>query len=737
MARFFSELILRLTDAVSGPARQAAQSISGITRAVREGNRQQLQATSKAVGRQIRGLTGDLVGAAGAMGAFAFALSQPLKNSTEFESKLTTIAQKVELTRRQANDLGDEIIRASKKTNQFASVLADGVDVLAGAGLDPRIALRLIEPIGKAATAYKADVTDLATAGYAAYSNLKVPIGQVGEALDVMAKAGKEGRFEIDEMAQYMPALAAAAQAAGQSGVAGIADISAALQVVRGGTKDSAAAATDLANLLQKRTAPATARAFAKMGVDVVSELKKLEANGRTPIEAIAELTDKTLGGDLKRLGYLFEDAQVQDALRPLIQNMQKYKDIREKASNAKGEGEKDFIERMRDAAEKAKGAEISAENLSRTFGDKLRPMIGLAAAAITPFLDGLNELISAHPRLVMGTVAAIGGLLAFQGATAAFKLVSAIGKKAIIDFGLGFLEMTGFAKKAAFKGLGAMALGIDGLLTKMSTGPIVGFGRALLGLILPMTAVEGGLFGIRLALIATGVGAIVIGIALAAVWLIKHWRGVVTFFQGVGRGFTAALAPVMPALQPLLGALRDFGRWIANFFKGDPKEDWSKWGVAVGGALAAPILGLMNFAKWVGECINKVKTFFGIKGKPPNVGEEGRRRLDAGWVGGGKKPPPGRARGGPVLAGQDYMVGEEGPEIVRFPRRGQVYPNGSSPPAGGDGRGALNFSPTLHFHITGGGDAQAIAREVMDMIKREFRTVSDASFYDRDLRPA
>jgi TP901 family phage tail tape measure protein len=262
VARFVTELLLRLTDAVSAPARQAAQSIKGITRAIKDQNVAVLTGTSKALGREIRGLTGDLVGAGGALAAFTLAVRAPVRGANEFESKLTTIGQKAGLSRIEMRRFGDELVRTSRVTNQSVKELTEGVDVLTGKGLDPRLALQMIATIGRSATAYEASVKDLAGATFAVVNNLKVPISDVSAALDAMAAAGNAGSFEIKDMAQYLPELAAAAGAIGQKGVPAVTDLAAALQVVANGTGSASTAATNLANLLQKRTAQQTVKAF-------------------------------------------------------------------------------------------------------------------------------------------------------------------------------------------------------------------------------------------------------------------------------------------------------------------------------------------------------------------------------------------------------------------------------------------------------------------------------------------
>lgn len=195
--------------------------------------------------------------------------------------------------------------------------MADGMDILAGMGASRDDALGLLPDIGRATTAYNAEIADLSQAGYAALDNLKVPANEFGRALDAMAQAGKAGAFELKDMAKYFPSLGAGYQALGQKGVPAVADLSAALQIVRKGTGDSASAATNLSNVLQKINAPLTRKSFAKMGVNLEKEMKKAAEKGLTPIEAIAEITNRTLKGDLGKLGDLFQDAQVQQGLRP------------------------------------------------------------------------------------------------------------------------------------------------------------------------------------------------------------------------------------------------------------------------------------------------------------------------------------------------------------------------------------------------------------------------------------
>ena len=71
------------------------------------------------------------------------------------------------------------------------------------------------------------------------------------------------------------------------------------------------------------------------------------------------------------------------------------------------------------------------------------------------------------------------------------------------------------------------------------------------------------GLKMLRLALIGTGIGAIVVGIGLAAGLLIKYWEPVTAFFAGMWRGIKSALQPLADAFA----WLAPLGEAISNVF--------------------------------------------------------------------------------------------------------------------------------------------------------------------------
>lgn len=436
--------------------------------------------------------TGLAVGGAAAIGTgqtIARPLIGAVKEAQVYQSAMTDIAQKSNMSRAAAERMGIGLLDAAKAANQLPASLQEGMNALTGFGLDPQKALAMMRPIGRAATAYKAEIEDLSKAAFAANDNLKVPVAQTARVIDIMAAAGKSGAFEIKDMAQYFPTLTAGYQALGQNGTSAVADLAAALQIARKGAGDSASAAGNLQNVLQKIASPATIKSFAKMGVDLPNALKKAYREGKTPLEAIAELTNKTLKGDLGKIGFLFEDAQVQQGLRPLIQNMEEYRRIRKDAGAASGTTDVDFAERMKDSAEQSKQLAINTEQLSVSLGTLLLPTVNSLTQTATGWANWMSDIAKRHPTLTKG-VAILGVGLA--------ALLIVLGGAGIVMSGL-IAPFAALSTAATFFGVG----------------------------MLPIVAT------------VAGVIAVIGGLAAAAYLIYSNWGAITGFFSGIWNAVT------------------------------------------------------------------------------------------------------------------------------------------------------------------------------------------------------
>jgi len=443
-----------------------------------------------------------------------------IEQAQEFQSGMTDIAQKANLTRQQADKMGASLLIAARAANQMPADLQKGVDTLSGFGLDPTKATQMMKPIGRAATAYKAEIDDLSAAAFAANDNLKVPIAQTGKVIDIMAAAGKAGAFEIKDMAGAFPSLTAGYQALGQTGVGAVADLSAALQIARKGAGDSASAATNVANIIQKISSPATIKAFSKFGIDLPKSLKKAYAEGKTPLEAIAELTQKATNGDLGKLGFLFEDSQVQQGLRPIIQNLKEYREIRKNALAANGTTDTDFAERMKDSAEQTKALKVNAAALAISLGNTLLPTVNAVLSRAGAFANRLSAWSQRHPALTRAIVLTAGGLSAL-----------------FIVLGIGAIALAGI--------VGPMYLfAAAATYTEMALLPIIGIALAIVA-------------GIAL-------------LAAAAYLIYNNWGAITGWFAGLWAGLQGIVGNALNWFASLPARFGEFGRnMIAGLING------------------------------------------------------------------------------------------------------------------------------------------------------------------------
>lgn len=583
MAVKTSTLIARLLDRVSGPAKAMAASLKGVSRATDAlaVSARNANVASMQIARQARLNSVALNDVRGKMfdaAAAGFALKKAFQGTTgvasDFETTLLDIAQKADMSDAAMKALGGRIKKLAPEINKSAGEVAKSMDILMGMGLDEKRAEAAIKPIGRVATAYRAELEDVSKAAFAAMDNLKVAPQDLERALDAMAQAGKEGAFELKDMAAQFPSLTAAAQALKMNGVDGVAKLSAALQIARKGAGDSASAATNTANLLQKIISPETTKKFQKQGINIRKELKWTQDQGGDVFEMIARVVQKATKGDLSKLGDFFEDSQVQQFLRPLIQNLDEYRKIRDKAKSAKGVVDKDFARRMQTAAEQTKALSDSLNAVGLSVGTSLLPslnelMLNLKGLALR--FEGFAE---ANPALVSGLVKVTASLVALKIATTATAYAYRVLRGAALST-MAVLAATRARLMMASAGMTALMTG-----TKLTTKAIA---------------------GLRLILLSSGIGAAVVALGAAAAFLAKNWNGVKKAVVAFSEAFKKALSPdVAASLKPLMDAVES----IAGFFNEitgeiDPKK-WEEFGRTAGTATAEFMNNMKEVAKAV-----------------------------------------------------------------------------------------------------------------------------------------
>lgn len=492
------------------------------------------QGRADALGRAATSSGTQNLAAGGTMAAGLFAAG---KMSADFQDGMTDIQQKADLSAKATAAMQRSILQAARDSKQLPEALRSGVDVLSGFGMDPQQATNMMKPIARAATAYKAEIADLSAASFANFSNLKVAVHETAGALNVMAVAGKRGAFEMKDMAMHFPALTAQAQAFGQKGLGAVADLSAALQIARKATGDSATAANNVNNLMAKINTEETIKKFEKFGVDLPKALNKAYAEGKTPLEAIAEISNTALKGDLSKMSFLFGDMQAQSALRPLIQNIGEYRQIREEALKAalappgQGAVDADFALRAQNASVQARGLMTNLSIMAMMAGERLLPIFGRLSEQALVLTERFSTWAAKNPGTLDLIVKMVVGLTALNLGLGAARIAFGATIGPLVQLYNGFkllrdsqLIMSGVARA------GPMAARAFGILRTAS-------------LFLARGLVQAGLMMMANPIILV-ITAIVAVVGLAAYLIYKNWntigpmlaqgwQAVVNFFTG------------------------------------------------------------------------------------------------------------------------------------------------------------------------------------------------------------
>ncbi|MFW2445977.1 MAG: phage tail tape measure protein [Qipengyuania pacifica] len=477
------------------------------------------------------------------------------KSAAEFSSGMVDIQQKAALTNAQTDRLGASIMVMARDAKQMPEDIRSGLDLLLAKGMSLDPAKAAIGPVSRIATAYKVDIPDAAGAAYAAINNLKVPASQTAQILDMMAAAGNEGAFEVKNMARHFPSLTAQLQALGEKGAPAVADLAAALQVAMHTAGSEDEAGNNIKNLLAKINAPATIRAFEKnFGVNLPAAMKKLTDAGYSSVEAIAMVTKQATGGDMKKLGFAFEDMQARQGIMAVIQNLEEYRRVRAAALNSGGTVDQAFAQRAaRDATVNWKAFLGTASSLAITLGTTFLPVATEAMQMIIGLGNTVQQWAQANPEAAATLMKIVAGLAVFKISLGAAQLVlgTMLGPLgSAIALYRKFMIVGSLAK--LFPNL-AMGMRLAGVALRFMLGPV---GLVIAGLALLGVAVYNNWDKIKAAFMS------------GKAWLSNFGSNMLTVGKqivlGLARGIAGAHVAVWNALKKVvLGGVGKVKNWL------------------------------------------------------------------------------------------------------------------------------------------------------------------------------
>lgn len=500
---------------------------------------------------------GKLMGAVGGAAIGGYALSRVLGGGFQFGQNLQDAANTANMGAAQKAALRRSVIDNSKLTHQSIESMLAGESSLIAAGLDDDVAKRSGLALGRATTATRAQMDDIAKSAFTMVKIFEVVPERLENSFDILSQAGKRGSFELKAMAGVIPTLGASFSSLGLKGNEGLATMGAALQVAKLGAGSDDQAANNLQNFMTKVLSPQSLKnAQEKFGVDLYGIIKKAQKQGSNPFEAAIEAIHGAVGNDQKKLGELFQDMQVQGFLKPIMQHWSEYKDIKKDALSATGTIDRDFQMNVNTATQRIDDMKNAAGRAREAFSKALEPSIEKTSSALSPLLDRVALFIEKNPKLVAGITGLTIGLVGLRIATLGVRYA---------------WTFMGGGLFSAITRFGPAAAGLQGLAVALSavTLPVWGLVAAL---------------------------AVVVGYLA---W--KYWGPITAWSTGFGEGLRDVVSPAVKELTNQLAPLKSALDGVLTPFKAtnDQLDQFNNGGafagIFVGGAFNAAIAPLKN----------------------------------------------------------------------------------------------------------------------------------------------
>ena len=483
-----------------------------------------------------------------------------VKQYASFESQLRDISVTGDLDSRQEQAIGTAIRRASLQVNQLQESLLGGVGQLVADGMNPQQAATFAGMLGKAATATKADMTDLAKMTYAFSDALKITDAkELEQAFGIAATGAKLGSFELKDMAKALPGMAKAFAARGIYGKDAITQIVASLEVGKG-SGSAEEAVTNMSNWLAAMGRGDTTQKYAKAGVDYQGSMQNYVAQGFSQYEASLMIANRFIDGKGKAfvqqwkaagsrgdqegqqklmesfgLAEVFTDIQTVNHLLSMRQGWDKYQSNKQEMNtpSAMATLDKDAAKQNDTLEGRWRRTQIGFNDSAISIGESLRPALIQLGETFIPIMNSVGKWIAANPQLVSGTIQVIGALLAFKMATIGLKL----GLNLLISPFVNVWK-NAVLLRANWLRL-SLALGEGGKLRWLVTGfSAVARGARTLGGVLSGGLVRGimiagrAVLWIGRALLMNPIGLAITAVAAAAYLIYRNWGAVSNWFK-------------------------------------------------------------------------------------------------------------------------------------------------------------------------------------------------------------
>lgn len=687
---------------------------------------------------------GDVMAAAG-IGA---TMAAPGVKAAKFEDRVKQISIVGELYKENGAEgaMAQAIREASVKYAVSQDQVAEGIEKLVAQGMDAKSAQKYAGLLAKVNTATRTEMGDLAELVYTLQTKFKLASeGEIMQAVNALAKAGKLGQYELKQMAKGFPELGGAAASFGSKGLDGVREMGMMMQVMRAGAGTTGEADTYMRNWFSHMSAKSTQDHFGKVGINFEREKLKLMIDKRvSAVEAsfmvfddylnkvtnqgFVEVMDKKgkvkeridvrqeldkvmdiakkegLQGEalqervksaVERMGLstVLQDIQATQAYLAYRTGKEKYAEGRKEL--AKGETDQtidnDYAEQMKLATMQTEYMKVAVGDLMIEIGNRLAPVFGKVAGVVGWFAEKLTWLMQKFPGTTTAVITVVGalavaaaGFFAVGAAMAAFRFAgTALQLMPMLGGGL---RMVGIA--AGWLGTilrGALTIGL-----RMAGQAILFIGRALL---------------------LNPIGLAVTVIAGAAYLIYRNWEPISAWFGKVWGKVKTAFSGAWDWFKGLPGQFGKLGSELISGLVGGITSRLS--------AAKEAIVGFgQNIKGWFAETLGIKSPSRVFMGFGNNIGEGAQLGILKGVPGvqGAVGKLAGVALAGAVAASGSAFAGvKQASQMLQGVQAGGAVQHQA---AGGAGM-TINFAPTIHVGA-GGGDVRGQVNEAMQVSMRD-----------------
>lgn len=528
---------------------------------------------------------GDIVEA----GALAYAVLRPMQavvgKAVEFEEKMADIGKVVEFPAPGGlQAMGKDLRALSTRIPLAASGFADIVAEAGQAGIARGELLRFAEDSAKVAVAF--DLTGKQAGDAMAGLRTIFTLGQD----EVMDLAGAYN-FLSNNMAARAPDLLNVANRAG--GMAKIVGLSGQQLGALGATMlalktPPEVAGTAINAMLTKLSTvgsegPKVQAALEEIGLSASAVQAAMGHDAETAIVSVLEAVSKSddVVGTLKALF----GAEYADDVAKIVASMDEYAKARRLAASEEARAtsvEKEYEARAATTANALTLLRGKVDDLAINIGSALLPGINAMLEPLGAAIQAASSLAAQFPRVTAAVVALTAGLIVGKVVVVAYRYASASLGETLRAVQARYVRLVPVVA-SAWQWLTATTFALA-RVPAAGAAASAGVGRVARSFRI-----------LRLALVSTGIGAVVVGLGLAVAWLIRHWAGVKAFFGGIARGASEALAP----LKGIGDAIGSVIGWIGSLFapveqSQESLEKWASAGEVVGTAIKVLVRGLV-----------------------------------------------------------------------------------------------------------------------------------------------